>query len=360
LNHYGTAGHYCVSRFHDDGQIIVGAFCMASPSGAVAHYAWPSAVDDNGVTNLYAMAYEAGAWNKLYLFTSTNNVTTTPQGVVFQADATEPYGISQPQITYDPTRPTDPWVMVYVVRGASGPGDTFKLATSANGRAPWTRQGVVLTKSGTDEAYGLSLGYICKKSDSEWAIFYVAFDTADLMHTTGKVAVHPSLAGPFTTKTTIIKPDGKTFTLASAAAGNGYGTLTSSASVTLGLPMVVQGTTQATQEVLTPIRQDGATVYFNVPFRFTHTNRPIHSSLRNKVAPSYAQEQPDGSWKGIFTTFGAAPGLASEYTSEFVSPTLQAIWTPAGTGLRFKPWLDQGLYSTENPTPLVSNPSCSN
>jgi hypothetical protein len=359
LNHIGTLQRYKVSRFHDDGQVMVSAFAVADPTGGIGHYVQPSAVSRGGVTHLFVLAYEDGAWNRVHLFMSSNNISFSAHGAVFQADETEPYGIAQPSVTVDPSR-SDPFLMYYVVRGANGVGTHIAAASSVDGHT-WTRHGAVLTATGAgDEAHGISLGYVCRKADGAWTLWYNAFDTSDLMHTTGKVATASAPLGTFGSRATIATPDGLTFFLASAYSGNGYAVMASAAKLPIGVPVVVEGATQATQEVMTPTRQDGNVVYFDAPFRFTHTNRPLHSSIRNKLLPSYVQEQPDGSWRGIFTSFGANTGLMTEYTLEYEAASYNGTWTPRGTGLRFKPWFGQGLYSTENPSPLVSDPSCSN
>jgi hypothetical protein len=77
-----------------------------------------------------------------------------------------------------------------------------------------------------------------------------------------------------------------------------------------------------------------------------------------KVEPSYAREHADGSWTGIATVYGPAPSVFAEYTTEIEAPSLAGPWTYAGTGTRFDPWLNVTIYSTENPTPLVTDGSC--
>jgi predicted GH43/DUF377 family glycosyl hydrolase len=354
----GNEQKYQVSRFSDDGTVLLDSFAIADPTASVQHYFQPSAVIHNGLTHLYVVGYEASppTW-RIHLFTSSDNLRFTHHGVVFNANRDEPHGITQSNVTYDSTR-SDPFIMYYVVRGPDGPGRALGVATSEDGYF-WTRHGEALVASGSDEAYGISLGYVCRDKRGKWVLWYNAFDTVDLMHTRGKIAMASDPLGPFGEKTVIVEPDGLTFMLSSGNTGNAYGVLSSATRLPLGVPMVIEGVTQKTQEVVTPIRQNGIYVHFERPLNFTHRNRPLHSALRNKVLPTYARELPDGTWYGVFTTFGVAPGVNSEYTMEFTAPSLTGPWIASRTGLRFKPWFEQGRFSTENPTPLVTSPCCS-
>ena len=67
--------------------------------------------------------------------------------------------------------------------------------------------------------------------------------------------------------------------------------------------------------------------------------------MRYKIYTSYAQEQADGSRRGIFTVYGAAS---------------EGPWTFSGTGLRVKPWFTGRLWSTDIPTPLLADSICAN
>lgn len=350
LNHYGTAGQYKVSRFNKDGTIHLPAFACANPFGSIAHFFQPSAIRVDGVTKLFVVGETTSGNFGIHLFTSTDNIAFSYYGQVFTPNGSEPNGITQANVFYDENQP-DPFLMYYVVRGMNGPG-SIAVASSPDG-VTWTRHGTVLSPSGSDETYGISLGWVCKDPDNgDMVLWYNGFSTSDYMATTGKIARSSNPLGPFGNKTTIVSPDGLTFTLASGSSGNAYGIMASGQTSPVGVPMVIEGPSQAYQEVVTVIRQEGDYVHFERPLRFTHSNRPFHSSIRNKILPTFAKENPDGSWYGIFTSFGAAPGLTTEYTIEYSAPEIDGPWSPLGTGLKFKPWFGQGLYSTENPTPL--------
>lgn len=76
-----------------------------------------------------------------------------------------------------------------------------------------------------------------------------------------------------------------------------------------------------------------------------------------KLDASYVCQMPDGSWRGLFTAFGAAGSLfAFEWTVAYSSPSLMGPWTPNGSS----PWLPllvdgASRTSVENPEPVRSS-----
>ena len=52
-------------------------------------------------------------------------------------------------------------------------------------------------------------------------------------------------------------------------------------------------------ELVVPVSQDGNRVWFDRPLFFRHSNAIIASMASKKIDPSYAQQQTDGSWRGV-------------------------------------------------------------
>ncbi|KRP85966.1 hypothetical protein AOQ73_36425 [Bradyrhizobium pachyrhizi] len=240
--------------------------------------------------------------------------------------------------------------MIYYLDRAS---KQIKLATSADGMS-FTRHGAVITPSLPEEEAGLSMSYACRRANGEYVIFYHGYYN-DTKNAVALVATADRPQGPFTKKTIIARPDGFASTL---SAKRLTATATVDVRVPLGIPLLVGGGTTK-QEANVAIKQDERTIWFERPFVFNHVSDRLVSASRNKVELSYAQEQQDGSWRGVFTFYNADTGVTSEYTTEGSAQSLTAPWSYSRTGFRFKPWYPGGENSTENPTPLLKNDACS-
>ncbi|MCA1396396.1 hypothetical protein [Bradyrhizobium sp. BRP56] len=347
LNGLGSSGIYHIWEFGDDGLVSSLTPALSPPDG-VLHLAWPSAIAPDAHTRrLYASAYTTD-WFELRLWTSTNEGAWIPQGIAFQSDASEPGGIGPAQVVYEPGA-AEPYMIYYLDRASK----QIKLATSVDGMT-FTRHGAVITPSLPEEASGLSISYACRRANGEYVIFYHGYYN-NTQNAVALVATADSPHGPFTKKTIIARPDGFASTL---SAHRLNATATADVAVPLGIPLLVGGGT-ARQEANVAIKQDETTIWFERPFVFDHVSDRLVSVSRNKVELSYAQEQPDGSWRGVFSLYNPDPNVASEYTTEGSARSLTAPWSYARTGFRFKPWYRGGENSTENPTPLLSNDACS-
>ncbi|MFQ3458556.1 hypothetical protein PMN64_35290 [Bradyrhizobium sp. UFLA01-814] len=347
LNGLGSSGIYHIWEFGDDGLVSSLTPALSPPDG-VLHLAWPSAIaPDANTRRLYASAYTTG-WFQVRLWTSTNEGAWIPQGIAFQSDASEPGGIGPAQVVYEPGV-AEPYMIYYLDRASN----QIKLATSVDGMT-FTRHGAVITPSLPEEASGLSISYACRRANGEYVIFYHGYYN-NAQNAVALVATANSGQGPFTKKTVIARPDGFASTL---SANRLNATATADVAVPLGIPLLVGGGT-ARQEANVAIKQDETTIWFERPFVFDHVSDRLVSVSRNKVELSYAQEQQDGSWRGIFSFYNPDPGVASEYTTEGSARSLTAPWSYSRTGFRFKPWYRGGENSTENPTPLLSNDACS-
>lgn len=347
LNGRSATGPYGIWAYDNDG-FPLSTSPVIAPSGSIIYIAWPSALKLGQTITVWASIND-GSWSKIKRWTSSDGITFTDQGTVFTANASEPNGVGPAQVFYDPSL-ANPYILYYLVRGASGPGPTIAAATSSDG-INWTRQGTILTASGTDEAGGLSSAYPTKKTDGTYVLSYHGY-SSDLSHGVAMIATSSTATGTFGSKAKIMGYDNFSSTV-TANAGEMNGTVPSGVTVPLGVPLVVT----TTQEVITAKKQHGTTILFDRPFLYSHSSSAFYSSACRKVEASYIEELPDGTWKGIFTCYDPAASAGSEYTTEGVGPSLGSEWSFTGTGLRFKPWVNTGLISLENPAPLITFPA---
>ena len=352
LNGRSAQNPYQIWAMGDDG--LPSAVTPAVPiSGNVANIAWPSTVQEGSVTRIYASTYVSGKWSDVHLYTSTDGLNFSDQGIVFSANANEPYGIGPSHIMRDPDGP-DPYVMYYLVRGPSGPGSSIGVATSDDG-ITWTRRGIVVSSSLPEEAGGLSLSYACRDSMGDIVLVYHGYD-AGLDKGVPIVATAPTPTSAFSNKT-IIKTGDNFSTAFTGTAGQNTGVVSIGVTVPIGIPLLAYGTDR---EPIVVLKQEGSRVWLTRPLLYSYSNASLYSMARYKVEISYIHEMPDGSWRGIATLYGPATGIVAEYTTSLSSPTLTVPWNYVGDGLRFTPWLSGTSYSLENPEPARRNASCSN
>ncbi|MCA9880651.1 MAG: hypothetical protein KC442_22800 [Thermomicrobiales bacterium] len=349
LNANGTTNTYQIFAFNDDGtpQSVTP---VASPEAPLVHLAWPSAIQVKNERWLLASGYDGSQWGSVHRWVSTDNGPWVAKGPWLTADASEPYGLGPAHVLIDPEAP-EPFSVIYLVRGASGPGDTIAVATSADG-VTWRRHGPILSKSLPQEAGGLTLGYACRDTAGQWVVWYSGYST-DLTRAAALVATGDSLLHPMVDKIVMMEGDNNSTGITANQAEN---TAIVGTTLKLGTPhLIIDG---AHNELVVPVVQDDSRIWLDRPLLYQHTNATIVSMAARKVEPSYAQEQPDGSWKAIMTVYGPQPGIFAEYTTEASAPNLNGPWTFDASGIRFSPWLNSTRYSTENPTPLAHGPSC--
>lgn len=349
LNGNGTTGKYQIFAFGDDGRPD-SVLPVVPATGALLHVAWPSAIQVGNERWLLASGYDGSRWGSLYRWVSTDGGPWVARGPWFSANAAEPYGIGPAHVLIDPGA-ADPFIVVYLVRGPSGPGNIIAVATSPDG-VTWTRRGPILGKTLPQETGGLAMSYACRQQSGEWAVFYSGY-SADLTRAAALVATGPSLLAPLTDKSVMLEGNSQQTTLTANPAET---TATVGAVVQTGMPyLIVDG---AYTEVIVPVAQEGNRLWLDRPLFYRHTNAVLTSMAARKIDPSYAQQQPDGAWRGIMTVYGPQAGVFAEYTTEASAPDIDGPWTWDNTGLRFSPWLNGTLYSAENPTPLTHDASC--
>lgn len=346
LNGRGPSIGYGIYAYDDEG-FPRSPSPVIAPSGSIVHIVWPSCIKVGDVTNIWASIDEGTGFNKIRRWISPDGLNFSDQGDVLVANGSEPNGIGPAQVIYDPTQ-ADPYIMFYNIRGASSaPGTTIGCATSQDGIS-WTRQGVVLTASGTDEAGGIATGYALKLGNEDYAIVYSAYPSG-LATASTKIATCSTPTGTFGSKAVLMQPDNFSSTL-TATAGEMIGTVPSGVVVPLGVPLIMT----SSQEVIVAKRQiNSTTVIFDRPFSSSHSAATFYSAARRKVEGSFIEQQDDGTWKGIFTLYAPDTGIAAEYTANVEGPSFGSPWTFTGEGLRFKPWINGSLTSLENPTPLL-------
>jgi len=354
LNGTAPGGSYQIWAFSSDGDPLSTSPAASAPSGYM-HVAWPSAIKSGSSTTVLASIYsQSTGWKEISKWTTSDHLSFAYGGVVFTANVAEPHGIGPSAATIESSL-ADPWMLYYLVRGKAGPGPSIAGATSPDG-VTWTRTGDLLTVSLPQESGGLSLSYVCKRAAGHYVMFYHGY-SVDLTRGVAIVATSPSRTGPFIGKQIVLRYDNFSTAFAGSS-GQDTGTVAVGESVPLNIPLViVSGPNQ--QEVIVAKRQDGSRIWFDRPLTYSHSGN-LYSAARNKVELSYAREGTDGTWTGIATLYGPAPGITAEYTTSVRAPSLNGPWTYVGDGLRFKPRLPAILRSTENPAPVVASPSCAN
>jgi hypothetical protein len=350
LNGKDPSTPYGIWQFDNNGRVMAPA--AATPSG-ISDLAWASAIQRQvPMASLYASACVNGVWNQIRLFTSlTGGAPFQDQGPVLIADTTEPNGIGPAQVIFDPTDPV-PFTIYYLARGIN----EIRAATSPDGQV-FTRQGAVLKPSINEDSAGMSMSYAVRLDDGSYAIFYHGYYN-NAANGASIVATSPTKLGPFGNKVVLLRPDGFG-TTATASKGAATGSVPAGVTLPIGVPLLA-GPATTQQEVIVAEQQSGTFVWFDRPFCNDHTADQLVSMAAAKVDLSYAQKQPDGTWKGIATLYGPGAGVSAEYTTSVHGADLVTPWSFSGDGLRFSPFFVGGRQSTENPAPLVSNASDTN
>lgn len=353
LNAYeGT--RYTLMRYEGREAVPVAPIVGAHNDGGVVNVAWPSAFRfSDGAVRVYASRYYNNQWRDIaYWHAPAGSTTFSFGGIALAANGAEPYGICPAHIYYDATDTANPWKMVYLVRGASGPGNRIDLADSADGLT-WTRRGQVFTASQPFEAAGVAPTWVTQQTDGSWAMVYEAYQT--LNFTPGAVAVAATSSGPFINQRVIFPPNSTAHTISGGAPRTNTATVTGQ--VRLGEPHLLRNATSGAIQLVLPTRQEGTTLYFDDPlFDDFSANSELAHIARNKVSPSYIRQAPDGSWTGAFTGYGQWPGVLTEYVFLGAAPTLDGPWEITQAPLPFPPWTAAGRLSTENPAPLIDLP----
>lgn len=359
LNTNGIAKKYTISRFVGGNPDPVSPVIWPSGSGFDStHIAWPTAVDINGGVWVYATGYDGGKWGAVGLWKSLDGKNFTRHGPVLTAGVGEPYGIGMSHILYDPEDTSAPFKMWFSIRSARGPATAIGYATSADGES-FTRRGTAMPASESTESTGITVDNVCQMANGDWALFYTAFP--NINQASARIATASSPAGPFSGKQTIFDPDGTVVSILTGALRRSTVlSVASPSEVNVGQSFVIIDGPQEEVEVVTVEWIEGDIIRLTAPLSYNQSGRTMASLQRNKISPSWAAENPDGTWRGIFTSFGHSPSIMSEYTFPVKADSLNGPWvldldavSPA-----HEPWAPQMWYSTENPSLLRGGVSC--
>ena len=357
LNAFGESKTYQVFAYRPDG-IPASPLPVVTPKSigaSIQHVAWPSAVRVGNEILLFVSAFESGSWKRLYLLKSKDGLNFGFAEIAFEASKEEPFGIGPAHVTYD-ARAQEPFILFYQKRGPQGPGSSINLARSRDGKI-WKRYGEILHAKGPDEAAGISISWACQRMDGEWILFYQRFPTVYA----GSAAFvrKPDLLGTVEYRTTMLTGDGVAIGVIRAEAGQKKMLVDRPGAIRLGIPHLVIGMNGANQEVVVPVAYDGELVVFDRTFTRDWLDALLVSMARQKVDPSYFEENSDGSWSGFVTLFGPWPRVTAEYTTRVTGESLLGPWRFVGDGLAFALVDPEGIYSTENPARISNGCSCS-
>lgn len=325
---------------------------ISTPSG-YSHTVWPSGViAADGSYHVFA-SVRATAYNEVAHWKTTTSPPATwwtdlsYQGIVFAANGTEPNGIGPTHVSYVPG--SGPFVMIYLVRGASGPGASLKTATSTDGTT-WVRQGT--TYSGfVDGGTGLTMSYACELDDGQVAIFLSEYSTFEeaFGRAIGVVAIAPDWGTTAGTGFVTIEPDGNAGT-ASGVAGNSF--------ITGVVPLTSPAAFWDSFELFDPVSHpgDGTTVISQALTKTHPAGSTWRSIARRKIEHSFADQRGDHTWAGPATGYNPANGTNQEHTVNISAVHLNSSWQYDGR--LFVNQFAGGLESAENPTPVRDNARC--
>ena len=364
LNQYGKKRFYSISAFNTAGLPI--DELVASPHDIGArHLAWPSAIRVNGKVLLYSSIYREG-WHEVGLWTSDNNVKFIFERTVFSSEdvpEADEHGIGPVHVGYFPDK-SFPFVMYYLIRGKSGPGQKIGVAKSKNG-IEWKIEGDAFYIEEDFEAYGVSASYVCGIQDTYY-LFYLAFDTPDYSTASSGLAISKgSVFGPFKKHSEIFRYGGYRGSIIS---GEAFKSSIVVDDATKGLkiqnPYVISDDKGNKIQVVVPIRKNGNIIFLDRPLLYNSAKFRIASLFSNKVDPSFVYEK-DGVWYGLFTAFGSFDGITTEYVAPMKSPSPHGPWLYDYASERQVPYFRGNnsllnLYSLENPVVLASDSRCSN
>jgi hypothetical protein len=350
LNTFGENNHYTIMRFERDGLPVPAWPVIGRHNDGGIHSAWPSALKVNGKERVYASRHDGQRWNDIGIWESSDGANFTFVSTALTASSTEPLGIGPAQVYYA-AEDLRPFKLIYLIRGTPI-GTSFGLATSNDGLV-WQREGVVYEVSQNWEAAGGAPSFVTRTTWGQWVLAFQAYETIDKGN--AAIAIASSANGPFKDPRLIMEPINSRFTVTGAKRLIAQAEV--SGPVRIGEPYLLRSRSTRALEIVRPVRQNGSTLYFDRPLAsdFGSPADLVHVGSR-KVDPSYIWQGPDGSWHGYWTAYGAFDQVTSEYTFEVKAPSLTGPWTPEARGVVFSPWHMEGLFSTENPTPLTAVP----
>ncbi len=358
LNQFGLDLRYSLTQCSQNGlPLSVQPLVHPQDIGA-RHIAWPSAVRFGNTVYLFASIYR-NAWEEVGLWTSKDGRTYKFEGVVFRSNELEPNGIGSTHVLINP-RGRTPFVMYYLKRGQSGPGSELGIATSVDG-VVWKREGIAFSTDQQFERFGISPSFVCQQRTGDFRLFYLAFDREDLGTAVAAIATAESILGPFLNHRVIFEYDGSRFRTRGGFERTRLVELEDSTAVSLGQPYLISNGKMNSTQLVVPIGRRGDALLLDRPLVLNiDSSFEMVSVFTNKVDPSYVWRTSDGKWKGIFTAFGQFSGLTSEYTFLLKSDKLDGPWSFV-EGSRVPYFINAtryGLFSTENPIPILDNHLC--
>jgi len=360
LNSRGQDSAYGISEFFDSGlpvRLPRVVTVRDAPKGT-RHVAWPTAIRHDGGTYLFASLRRGRRWDGVGLWTRRGDGDFQFQDVVLTANEDEPNGVGPAHVAYDPAAPA-PFLMYYLVRGRRGPGFRVALATSRDGRR-WTRRGSVMQADAESERAGFAPSYLCRDRAGRYLLFYMAYPDEDLSKGVAMLARSDDPAGPFAIKQVIYRNDDLRVAITGGGArGTAVLRVESTTGLQVGHPYVIAKANSPTPEIVVIRQIRDRLVFLAYPLVHDQGQSTVFSPYANKVDPSFVWRDGD-TWRGVFTVFGHAPGVGSEYTFVMRAPAVVGPWVPEKQP--YYPYFLNALpnhrLSTENPIPLRDDLGC--
>lgn len=337
-NAYGSSGKYRVFEFTSAGNLVRPVTPMSALDSA-----WPAAVEHNGTRHVFVSELVNGTWARIRLYTSLAGGVYADAGVVFEAGSEEPHGVGPTDLTFDGTT----WRLFYLIRGDAGPGRSIGLAISNDG-VNFARQGVVYTAA-REAPGGLSLSYACSEPGRHHLLIHAY--SSDLVTASSFLATASSVSGPYTFSATTLTPSAAGGTI-TGLAGDSFAVFTGT--IQPGRPIVVAGPTGVAPYFVTEVV--GSILYLNRPLEMNYREAAFADTFARKVDLSFIRKSGAG-WVGAATGYGSLHGLFAEYSGPVYAPSITGPWKH-GKGHFLSPYFNEGRISTENPSPVRTNPSC--
>lgn len=367
LNTYGVSKTYTISRFRPDGRPDPSKPVIVPTSGhpRADAVAWPTAVrPPEGPLYLYANVRVDAHWRGVALWTSRDGGRSfRSHGIVLKASEVSPEGAGPGHVSVDPRDDAFPFKLWLTALAPNGVGARVVFAESSDGR-DWRLRGSVLERgpeSYDEEGFGLS--FVCRMEKGTWNLFYTTYERG-LSHGAAALAQAGRASGPFQKRGVIMRYDGRGTALAQGASlGDRVLRLKRRPRPRPNEAWVVHaGQGQERSEVVTIREARAGIAQLEQPLRGDYpAGARVASVARRKIDPSFVWLAPDGRWRGIFTAYGALPGLTAEFTVATLADHLEGPWRldrriPAP---RFQARTASHLYSVENPSPVLNGPACS-
>jgi hypothetical protein len=303
---------------------------------------------------VFATRFNGSIWLDIAYWDSFDGGVTfgSPTAIITASGLGATYGLVDATLYYAKGE-ARPYKLLFGIRQASGIPNTITLADSTDCES-FTVQGTVFTQGAdTWQASGIVPSFVFQNGASQWVLLLHTYDSSGNGY--AAYATATSSAGPFGSATLIASPYTTQTGTLTGTAGQNTAT-TNIGTVRLNEPYLVWNGTSQSAEIVTPIGQSGTTLTLDLPLHTSYTTATFAHVAAKHIDPSYAYPAADGSWRGIFTGYGAIAGLTSEYTLQMTASAFAGPWSIASGKLAFSPFGPGShcVNSTENPSPIVS------